>query len=209
MAEFTDARSIWDRRFAQADGWLFGLEPNRWLAEHAGRIAAGSRALCIADGEGRNAVHLARAGVDVTAFDLSGVAVDKAVAMAAAAGVRIDTRRADIAEWTWEPDAYDAVVAIFFQFAGPDLRRRIFEGIATTLRPGGLLIIEGYGLQQLEFKTGGPGVADNLYTPQTLVDAFQDWLVLASRNGVLMLEEGTAHRGRSHVISAVLRKPAA
>lgn len=209
MAEFRDARSIWDRRFAQADGWLFGLEPNRWLAEHAGRIPAGSRALCIADGEGRNAVHLARAGIDVTAFDVSGVAVDKAVAMAAAAGVVIDVRRADIAEWTWEPDAYDAVVAIFFQFAGPDLRRRIFEGIATTLRPGGLLIIEGYGLQQLEFKTGGPGVADNLYTPQTLVDGFQDWLVLASRNGVLMLEEGTAHLGRSHVISAVLRKPSA
>lgn len=207
MAEFNDARTTWDRRFAQADGWLFGSEPNRWLAEHAGRIPAGARALCIADGEGRNAVHLAATGVDVTTFDISGVAVDKAVAMAAAAGVRVDIRRADIADWTWEPQAYDAVVAIFFQFAGPGLRRRIFEGIDSTLRPGGLLIIEGYGLRQLEFKTGGPGKADNLYTPRTLADAFPDWRVLASRDTVLTLEEGTAHCGRSHVISAVLRKP--
>ena len=208
MADFHDARERWNARFASADGFLFGRDPNRWLAASAGWLAPASRVLSVADGEGRNGVWLARQGHRVTAFDLSDVGVGRAAALAAEQGVELELKAADVAQWKWEPDAYDAVAAIFIQFAGPDLRARIFEGIGATLRPGGVLILEGYGPRQLVYRTGGPGVAENLYTMPMLLEAFAGWDILASRDADLELEEGAGHAGRSHVISLVLRKPA-
>jgi len=208
MADFNDARQTWDRRFSQAEGTLFGSDPNRWLAAQGPRLSPGARVLCIADGEGRNGVWLAERGCDVVSFDISPVGVDRARRLAAQRGVRLDARIADIAGWHWEPDAYDAVVGIFFQFAGPALRQRIFEGLAATLAPGGLLILEGYGPRQLRYRTGGPGVQENLYTMPMLLHAFDGWPVLASRDADVDMAEGSGHHGRSHVVSAVLRKPA-
>jgi len=207
MAEFEDARAVWDRRFSEADGLLFGAEPNAWLAEHHGLLPAGGRVLCVADGESRNGVFLASAGFQVTAFDISSVAVDKARALAAERGVQLELFVADIESWHFEPDAFDAVVAIFIQFAGPDLRARLFEGFQRTIRPGGVLLIEGYGERQLRYRTGGPGVPENLYRMRPLLDAFPGWEILASRDADIVLSEGNAHSGISHSVAAVLRKP--
>jgi len=207
MAEFEDARAVWDRRFSEADGLLFGAEPNAWLAEHYGLLPAGGRVLCVADGESRNGVFLASAGFQVTAFDISSVAVDKARALAAERGVQLELFVADIESWHFEPDAFDAVVAIFIQFAGPELRSRLFEGFQRTIRPGGVLLVEGYGERQLRYRTGGPGIPENLYQMRRLLMAFPGWEILASRDADIVLSEGNAHSGISHSVAAVLRKP--
>ncbi|MFA7504847.1 MAG: class I SAM-dependent methyltransferase [Burkholderiaceae bacterium] len=207
MGEFDDARQTWDRRFAQAEGLLFGEEPNPWLAEHHRLLPAGGRVLCVADGESRNGVFLAAAGFEVTAFDISPVAVDRARALAAARGVELELLVADASQWSFEPDAFDAVVAIFIQFAGPDLRARLFDGFRRTLRPGGVLLIEGYGERQLRYRTGGPGIPENLYQSRRLHMEFDGWEILASRDADIMLEEGTAHQGLSHTVAGVYRKP--
>ena len=207
MGEFEDARETWDRRFAEADGLLFGSEPNPWLAEHHRLLPAGGKVLCVADGESRNGVFLAAAGFDVTAFDISPVAIGKARALAAQRDVEIDLRVADAASWGFEPDAFDAVVAIFIQFADPGLRERLFAGFRRTLRPGGVLLIEGYGERQLRYRTGGPGIPENLYQARRLHQAFDGWEILASRDADIVLAEGSAHAGISHVVSAVYRKP--
>ena len=208
MAEFDDARATWDRRFSEADGLLFGAEPNAWLAEHHGLLPAGGKVLCVADGESRNGVFLAAAGFEVTAFDISPVAVDKARALAAQRGVEIELLVADAGSWPIEPEAFDVVVAIFIQFAGPELRARLFEGFQRTLRPGGILLIEGYGERQLRYRTGGPGIAENLYQLGRLHRAFAGWEILASRDADFVLAEGTAHSGISHTVASVMRKPA-
>ncbi len=207
MGEFDDARETWDRRFAAADGLLFGEEPNPWLAEHHRLLPAGGRVLCVADGESRNGVFLAAAGFDVTAFDISPVAVDKARALAAQRGVELELLVADAARWPFEPDACDAVVAIFIQFASPELRARLFDGFRRTLRPGGVLLIEGYGERQLRYRTGGPGIPENLYQMRRLHMAFAGWEILASRDADVILAEGAAHAGISHTVAAVYRKP--
>ncbi len=207
MAGFTDARQTWDARYAKADGFLFGEAPNEWLVASAHHLRHGASVLCLADGEGRNSVWLARQGMNVTAFDISAVGVDRARGYAQRAGVSIDLRVSEIAQWAWEPVAFDAVAAIFIQFAPPALRTRIFSGIAQTLVPGGLLIIEGYGLRQLTYRTGGPGIAENLYTMPMLVQAFDGWHILASRDVDREVREGSGHSGMSHLISLVLRKP--
>ncbi len=209
MSGFADAREVWDRRFASADGLLFGEAPNRWLSQHAAIIAAGSSVLCVADGEGRNGVALARLGHRVTSFDVSPVGVAKARALASAADVALDARVCDVDLWDWEPDRFDAVVAIFVQFAPPAMRARLFAGIARTLAPGGVLVVEGYGRRQLAFRTGGPGVLENLYTLPALLNAFPRWEILAARDAVVVLDEGRGHSGPSHSIAAVLRRPPA
>lgn len=208
MTGFTDPRQTWDTRYANADGFLFGERPNAWLAANAAWLRPGMRVLSIADGEGRNGVWLAQQGCSVTAFDLSPVGVARARTLAQRCGVAIDLRVADVADWPWEPDAFDAVVAVFIQFAAPLVRERIFAGIARTLVPGGVLVLEGYGPRQLRYRTGGPGVAANLYTMPLLAKAFAGWEILASRDADREVSEGAGHRGLSHLVSLVARKPA-
>ena len=203
---FADPRATWDARFAQP-GLLFGDKPNAFLQREAQRIAPGSHVLSVADGEGRNAIFLAEQGHAVTAFDISPVAVDKARKWAAERGVQVDFHVAAADAWTWTPAAFDAVAAIFVQFADPDLRRKLFGGIWQTLKPGGLLLIQGYTPKQLDYRTGGPGKLEHLYTESLLRELLPQaqWLLL--REHEAELAEGHAHAGRSALIDAVARKP--
>jgi SAM-dependent methyltransferase len=215
--KFKDALERWNERYRQAEGFLFGDGPNRWLAhqvEWLDRLAAAPRVrgeaprgLSVADGEGRNSVWLAGRGWSVDAFDFSPIAVQRARQFAAARTADVNFSIADLADANWPPERYQAVIAIFFQFASPELRAAAFSGMARALEPGGLLVIEGYGLRQLQYRTGGPGVAENLYTLPMLLAAFDGWPTLASRDADVDLVEGTGHVGRSHVVSLVLRKP--
>jgi len=79
-----DQEQIWSARYrAAGDDYLFGTEPNRFLALRAQLFREGRNALAVADGEGRNSVWLAEQGLDVTAIDISPVAVAKARKLAA------------------------------------------------------------------------------------------------------------------------------
>lgn len=202
---FDDARAMWDGRFARED-YIFGTSPNVFLASQAGRLARGQRALCVADGEGRNSVWLAQQGLVVTAFDVSPVGVNKARRLAAQAGVSVDARVSDVVAWPWTPEAYDVVVAIFVQFAPPALRAQMFEGMLATLKPGGLLLLEGYTPDQVELRTGGPGRVDHLYTEPLLREAFAAHEILHLRAYRAVLAEGTQHAGESALIDCVVRR---
>lgn len=210
---FKDAGERWNARYRSAEGLLFGEQPNAWLQAQAARLPPAAKVCCLADGEGRNSTWLATQGHQVSAFDISEVAIDKLAALAAARGVTVKASVGSADDWIAQinqPDgagSLDAVVAIFIQFADPPLRARIFEAIARALRPGGLLIIEGYGIRQMRYRTGGPGILENLYSLSLLNNAFPGWPTLAGRNIDTEIVEGTAHVGRSHLISAVLSKP--
>ncbi|MBK5926199.1 class I SAM-dependent methyltransferase [Rhodobaculum claviforme] len=200
------AATAWDARYG-APGYLFGTEPAAFLRRHGGRLAPGARVLSVADGEGRNAVWLARQGHAVTAFDASSVALDKARLLAAEAGVTVAFHHAGVEDWDWRPAAFDAVVAVFVQFAPPPLRARMFEGMARTLRPGGLLLLHGYAPRQIGYGTGGPGAVENLYTLPMLCDAFAGWQVPHAADHDADLAEGTGHAGRSALVDFVALKP--
>jgi SAM-dependent methyltransferase len=203
---FDADRQRWDSRYAAAE-YHFGTVPNAFLAAQAPRLRPGLRALCVADGEGRNSVWLARQGLRVTAFDLSPVGVAKARALAREAAVEVAYHERDAASFDWAAERYDVVVAIFVQFASPPLRERMFRGMAEALVPGGLVILQGYGPKQLEYGTGGPKRLENLYTEALLRQGFDgfDILHLASHDEVI--EEGDAHRGMSALIDLVARRP--
>jgi 2-polyprenyl-3-methyl-5-hydroxy-6-metoxy-1,4-benzoquinol methylase len=151
----------WNTRFS-ADGYLFGTAANVFLASQRSRLQPGMRALSIADGDGRNSVFLARQGLEVTAFDFSPVAIEKAKRLAADAGVRVDLRQSDILAWEWEPSRYDVIAAIFFQFLDARQRAKVFAGFVRSLAPGGLLLLQGYRPEQIANGTGGPKDEENM-----------------------------------------------
>lgn len=197
----------WNERFSSPD-YLFGTEPNAFLAVQAHLLKPGQKALAVADGEGRNGVWLAEQGLDVLSFDFSPVGVNKARQLAKSRGVTLTTKLADVATWDWEADRFDVVVAIFIQFAAPDLRDAIFKGIRRTLVPGGLLLLQGYRPEQLQYGTGGPPCAENMYTADLLRAAFAGFDILHLKEHDSFTSEGKGHEGMSALIDLVARKPA-
>jgi SAM-dependent methyltransferase len=195
----------WQQRFA-APGYLFGTAPNAFLKNQAHLVRPGQRALAIADGEGRNGVFLAAQGLDVLSVDFSPVALEKVRALAKLRGVTLRVEQADMTAWAWPAAAFDVVAAIFIQFATPPQRAAIFAGIKRTLKPGGLLLMQGYGLKQLDYKTGGPSDPTQLYTRELLQDAFGDFSSLDIREYDSVIQEGSRHAGMSALIDLVARK---
>lgn len=202
----TSPTNAWDTRYAGED-YLFGTEPNAFLARQASRLQRGWRALAVADGEGRNGVWLAGQGLEVVSLDGSAVAQQKAARLAAARGVRLELVLADIAAWPWPEAAFDVVAGIFIQFAPPALRGKLFEGMQRALKPGGLLLLEGYRPEQLGYGTGGPSAVENLYTEALLKEAFAGFEVVELKAYDAEIGEGRGHAGMSALIDFVARKP--
>jgi SAM-dependent methyltransferase len=192
----------WDARFG-GDSYFFGTEPNAFLVGCASLLPAGARILCVADGEGRNSVWLAQQGFAVDAFDGSTRGVEKARALAAVADVDVRYEQADVDAFAWPEAAYDAVAAIFVQFAPPDMRRRLYGGCARTLRPGGLLLLQGYRVEQLAYGTGGPRAPEHLYTEDQLRAELAAFHLRVLRSHDSELHEGEGHDGMSALVDVV------
>jgi SAM-dependent methyltransferase len=205
-SSFADGAATWNQRFA-TDDYVFGTDPNEFLLEHAMHWPRGGRILCVADGEGRNSVWLARQGFVVDAFDISDVGVAKARRLAATAGVSVAFSVCDCDDFAWPSETYDGIAVIFTQFAGPEMRTRLFANAIRALKVGGILVLQGYGPRQLEFKTGGPSLLSHLYTTDLLRDAFASMEIIELREYEAELTEGTRHRGRSALIGLVARRP--
>jgi cyclopropane fatty-acyl-phospholipid synthase-like methyltransferase len=195
----------WQTRYA-ASGYLFGTEPNAFLRAQAPRLRPGQAALALADGEGRNGVWLASQGLDVLSLDFSPLAQEKARKLAAERGVTLRVEQADLTTWAWPENALDVIAAIFIQAIGPPQRDQLFAAIKRALKPGGLLLLQGYRPEQLAYKTGGPPDIDRLYTRAMLEAAFADLTILELREHDSVLHEGSAHEGMSALIDLVARK---
>ena len=203
-----DHQAFWDERYSRAgENYLFGAEPNRFLAAQSNYFHPGMRVLSLADGEGRNSTWLAQQGMEVTALEISPVALAKAQRLAASRNVPVNFVQADALTWAWPDAAYDAVAAIFIQFAAPAERAPLFANIQRALKPGGVLLLQGYTPRQLEYRTGGPPSAENMYTEAMLRKAFADMEILHLREHDDFISEGVGHHGMSALIDLVARKP--
>jgi SAM-dependent methyltransferase len=195
----------WQARFASPD-YRFGKEPNAFLRASAPVLPKAGTALAVADGKGRNGVFLAEQGLDVLSIDFSTHAQAKARALAAERGVSLRVEQADVLSWAWPSESFDVIAAIFVQFAGPPGRDVMFAGIRRALKPGGLLLLEGYRPEQLRYKTGGPSKIENLYTRDLLETSFADFASRVIREYDCVIQEGSGHDGMSALIDLVGRK---
>ena len=204
----------WDTRFAQ-DAYIFGKAPNVFLANSVSHIPQGSRVLAVADGEGRNGVWLAQQGYAVHSTDGSKVAVAKSMALAKERGVPVVYSAQELVPgsiyhecedadtWTWPIAVFDAVVGIFIQFTKPAQRTVMFHGMLTALKPGGVLLLEGYHHRQLSFGTGGPQALEQLYDQALLSDAFSSLETIELRDYDQEVDEGDGHKGMSALIDYI------
>lgn len=206
MASNMNQAPMWDARY-EADEYVFGTEPAAFLTNHRELLTAGSTALVVADGEGRNSVFLAAQGLDVTAMDISPVGAEKARRLATERGLSVDIRVADVLDWDWTAESYDLVVAVFIQFLTPDQREDVFDGMVAALRSGGRLLLHGYRPEQVDNGTGGPPNRDHMYTEALLRESFAGLQIDELRSYDAVLEEGSGHRGESALIDLIATKP--
>jgi len=104
------------------------------LPRRAGAPARAPPALDVAGGAGRNAVWLARRGLEVTLADVSPVALGLARSAADAAGVTLRLVEVDLESSSLPPGPFDLIVSIDF------LCRPLLAAFPAVLRPGGLLV---------------------------------------------------------------------
>ena len=194
----------WDERYRAADGYVFGTEPNQFLAAQSHLVPDGP-VLCLAEGEGRNAVFLAQRGHEVTAIDQSAVGLAKAQKLAAERGVAITTLVTDIARYRITPGAWAGIVAIFAHFPVP-LRRQVHAQVVAGLAPGGVYIAEFYTPAQLAFGTGGPKDPALLVSLAPLCDELAELDFLVARECERDVVEGSGHTGRAAVVQVVARR---
>lgn len=199
-------QDFWNQRYA-ADGYLFGRAPNAFVKARAHLFEPGKEVLSIADGEGRNGVFVARQGARVTSVDFSAPAQEKARALAKEFDVEITFKQGDVFELREPAGAYDIVLAIFIQFAAPDKRAILFDNIKRLVKPGGLVVMQGYRPEQLAYKTGGPPMAENMYTSELLRTAFVDFDIQHLEEHDTVVDEGCGHAGMSALIDMVARRP--
>lgn len=197
---------MWNQRYDRKD-YLFGTEPAQFLVDQREVLKAGQSALVIADGEGRNSVWLAEQGLQVTAMDAAENGLAKARALAEARGVTLTAMLADLRTWNWQEAAFDVVVAVFIQFADPDFRTAIFDGMKRTVKPGGLILLHGFTPAQMQLASGGPRIETHLYTPDMLAEAFGDFDILRLAEYDADLREGPGHDGPAALIDLVARRP--
>jgi SAM-dependent methyltransferase len=203
---FSDATEFWNERFDKAE-FIFGKEPNEYLVEKTKQfLSSGAKVLCVADGEGRNGIWLAKQGMHVIGFDASDIALAKARQFAIDNQVNVEYSFSDTDSFAWGENIYDAVVAIFIQFADPAMRERIFKQIYQSLKPGGIFILQGYTPKQLQYKTGGPSLIEHLYTEELIAELAKDFKVLELCSYEKELSEGPRHTGMSALLGLVAQK---
>ncbi|MGA2785916.1 MAG: class I SAM-dependent methyltransferase [Verrucomicrobiota bacterium] len=195
--------AFWNDRYAVA-GHVYGEAPNAFVAEVAPQIPPGL-VLCLAEGEGRNAVHLATLGHRVTAVDQSEVGLAKARRLAGARGVEIETVLADLANFSIGAGAWAGIVATFAHLP-PALRRRVHRDVVTGLQPGGVFVLEAYTPAQLAFDTGGPKDPERLMTLAALREELSGLDFLIARELEHNVIEGDGHTGRAAVVQVLARR---
>jgi len=195
---------FWDKRY-NTRNYVYGKEPNGFFSSQLDGIVPG-KILLPGEGEGRNAVFAAMKGWTVEAFDQSGIAKEKALALASENGVQIGYKVCQLEDFPFIPDHYDCAGLIYFHADDPGrkyLHRKVYE----SLKPGGILILEAFHKEQLSNNTGGPQSPEMLFDEEALASDFELFIHLLIEKQKILLNEGTFHQGEASVIRFVGQKP--
>ncbi|MCP3027167.1 bifunctional 2-polyprenyl-6-hydroxyphenol methylase/3-demethylubiquinol 3-O-methyltransferase UbiG [Halobacillus sp. A5] len=199
------SESQWDQRFS-GDGFVYGTKVNQFVGEHAEVLPERARVACFAEGEGRNAVYLAGRGHEVTAYDQSQVGLDKMVELAARHGVEVTPVQLDLTKERAGEAEHDAAVMVFGHVP-KEGQSFLIENMLNAVKPGGVIMLEVYSEEQLEYGTGGPPSCDLLYDPADMLGWLKKWKMLHFYYGEAVRHEGDRHTGLGHVIQVVAEKP--
>lgn len=196
---------MWDQRYAESE-LAYGDRPNAFLVEQVALLTPGS-CLCLAEGQGRNAVWLAQQGFSVTAMDQSPVGLARAMEFAAERGVPLVTEAGDLTDYDLGTERWDSIVSIWAHVP-PALRRDVHRRVVAALKPGGAFLLVSYTPKHLEMPgVGGPPDAALLMQEKELRAELSGLDFLVAREIDREINEGKYHHGLSAVVEIVARKP--
>ena len=194
---------MWDERYS-AEEYAYGTTPNEFLVKKVRCIPKG-KVLSLAEGEGRNAVFLAKQGYAVTAVDASLVGLNKARRLAGENGVTVEFIHADLAEYGLGENRWDGIVSIFCPLPSL-LRKGLYKKVIAGLKQGGVFLLEAYTPDQLKHGTGGGDSVDVMQSEESLRRELAGLkfkhLVELERDVI----EGVYHTGIGSVVQAIATK---
>jgi hypothetical protein len=193
---------MWNERYS-SDEYVFGKEPNTFLAEHVHLLEG--PVLSIAEGEGRNAVFMAEQGLVVLGVDQSDVGLGKALVLAAEKQVAVQTEVVDLANYVPPPNRFRSVVSIFAHLK-PTIRERLYPLIESCLLPDGIFLMEAYSKAQMDKDTGGPKDLGMLMSCEEIEREFPNLNVIMLREVERNVVEGSGHTGMASVVQFIGRK---
>jgi len=200
---------MWDKRYAE-EGYAYGTEPNKFLEQQLAKIPAEGKALFAAEGEGRNAVHAAKLGWKVTAFDLSESGKTKALLLAEQENVSLNYFVENLQNLDFKPNEFDLLVLIYAHFPA-ELKSEFHKKLANYVKPGGHVVFEAFSKEHIKYnsvnpKAGGPKDVAMLFSVEEVSNDFRDFEIIQLQEKVVDLNEGKYHIGQSSVVQFVGRK---
>jgi len=197
-------KDFWNKRYSE-DNLAYGEFPNDFLNENLSYIPECGKVLCIAEGQGRNALFLARQGFQVTAVDYSEVGIKKIQEQARDQNLKLKTFIADLKDFDFGIEKWDGVISIFCHLPS-SLRKEVHQRITPSLTSTGVLLLEAYTPKQLDFNTGGPKDPDMFYSSSILAQDFPDLKILSNQECIREIHEGIYHQGMSAVVQLIATK---
>jgi SAM-dependent methyltransferase len=194
---------MWDEIYSD-DEYVYGKTPNDFLEQNVEVLKPG-KVLCIADGEGRNSVYLAKQGFDVTSVDSSRVGLEKAARLADAEGVQVDFLHCDLADFNFNAGEWDSIVSIFCHLP-PPLRRQTHAGVVQGLVKDGIFLLEAYTPEQIHYGTGGPPTTELMVSLEMLGKELDELETIHQLEIVRDVVEGSKHNGTASVVQFIARR---
>lgn len=193
----------WDERYSDEE-FFYGEKPNKFFADYLTSVKDKGRILLPAEGEGRNAVFAASQGWEVHAFDSSKVAQQKALDFALSEKVVINYDLLDLANFVPKPEYYD-MIALVFVHMPEGMRRILHQKVVSSIKVGGVVLVESFAREQINNKSGGPPDVNMLFSTDILKEDFADLSILKLCQEKTHLDEGH-HHGEADLIRMIARK---
>jgi 2-polyprenyl-3-methyl-5-hydroxy-6-metoxy-1,4-benzoquinol methylase len=194
----------WDERF-NSETYVYGERPNAFIESKAPLLEGQKKIVAFAEGEGRNAVFLARQGHHVTSWDYSVNGLKKTEQLAKRFNVTVETAQKDLIQDSVPSETYDGAIMVFGHFP-KEKQKVVFDKLFSVVKPNGMILFEVYSEEQLRYQTGGPRNEEMLYNPKDILEWIKEHEVPHFFYGEQERAEGILHTGMGHVIQAVVRK---
>ena len=194
---------MWNERYQQ-DIYQYGINPNDFMAKQIQQIPPG-RILFPGAGEGRDAVFAAKLGWEVHAFDLSEQGKVKAAKLASAEKTRIHFKVIDATLVKFPMESFDVIALTYFHLP-LETRLAFYKLCISWLKPGGLILLEGFNQRQLGLSSGGPKNLEWLFSSETIVTEFPSLKILLNEEKQRTLDEGPLHQGLAEVLQFIGQK---
>jgi 2-polyprenyl-3-methyl-5-hydroxy-6-metoxy-1,4-benzoquinol methylase len=199
----TQTGRLWDERYSQQEN-AYGRLPNDFLMECLPIITKGN-ALSLGEGQGRNAIYLAKNGFSVAAVDSSEVAMQQALKLAKEEQVHIQYTQTNLTNYHIKTAYWQLIISIYCHLPS-QVREQVHQNVVNGLATGGYFILESFSPEQIHNQTGGPKNPDMLPSLEILKSELKGLTLISARQIDRDVQEGLHHSGMASVIQILAQK---